>query len=95
MRGRRGVGSRIHSRRGMGVTYGPTDAQLGITPDDWFARNQDTPLTCAQIVATGADVSGTTCAGASTPGLPGVGSSLSTLLLVGAAALFVGVLMSR
>ena len=75
--------------RGIGATYGPTDQQLGnVTPASWFAANTDTPLSCSDMIAAGADVSGTSCASplSSLPGwaVPvGVGIVAFVLLMIG------------
>ena len=57
----------IVRRRGMGVAYGPTDQQLGITPDSWFDANVDAPLSCADMAKAGVNLAGTSC-------VPGAGS---------------------
>lgn len=96
---RRGVGSAIDAAQPVtgsaagaasaaGATYGPSLGQLGATPDSWFAANVDTPLSCSDLLAAGADVSGTSCASplSSLPSwaIPaGVGVVAFLLLMIG------------
>lgn len=41
------------------------------TVEDWFTQNVDEPLTCAEMLAAGADLTGTTCASSPLAGMPG------------------------
>jgi MYXO-CTERM domain-containing protein len=87
---RRGFGATSVGVSESGVNTCVGDCGETVTPDSWFAQNMDTPLTCAEIIKTGADVSGTTCAGSAAGSLSGIISQYGIYIALGlaAAALF-------